>query len=130
MRCTCPRPTCLPKCGRSWISLPSAWAPAPAEAAIRGKTAAMTTPNRLPDCLPYFVRWAAAALVSAVLAFASQLALAHGGHHAEPAAAAVVSTPVVNTPGGDEQAIVAASRDGRGVAGTAWSRSCPDGSGG
>jgi len=64
--------------------------------------------------------------VSVALALASQLALAHGGHHAQPAAAPAV----VGTSAADEQTVITVSRDGAGITGTAWSQSCPDGSGG
>ncbi|HKU70180.1 MAG TPA: hypothetical protein VJQ51_05020 [Burkholderiales bacterium] len=82
----------------------------------------MTTPIGLLNC----VRWAAAAFVSVVLALASQLALAHGGHHSGPAAA----PPVVSTPPAGEQAVIFPAKAESGFTQAAWSQSCPDGSGG
>jgi hypothetical protein len=74
-------------------------------------------------------RWLAKALaapvLAAVLALASQLALAHGGHHHEPAAA-----PQAAGSGQSSAPSVAAGKVSSRSAAAAWSSSCPGGSGG
>src|SRR5262249_14327320 len=113
-RCTCRRPTCRPRCALSWISSWSVLAPAPAEMPFRGKKAHMRATRRF--------HWLATALAAAVLALASQLALAHGGHHHQQDAAPAT--------GGHAPEAVTAGRAAERPVTAAWTQSCPDGSGG
>jgi hypothetical protein len=62
-----------------------------------------------------------AVVLAAVLSTASQLALAHGGHHQQEAAAPMA---------GYAPEAVAAGRATERPAAAAWAPSCPDGSGG
>ena len=66
--------------------------------------------------------WIATALTAAALALASQLALAHGGHHHEPAAVPRVA--------GETGFVEAGATAAPHAVEAVWSQSCPDGSGG
>jgi hypothetical protein len=68
------------------------------------------------------LHWLAIPLLAVVLALASQLALAHDGHHQQPEAAPA-------TAGYAPEAVTAARAPER-SAEAAWSSSCPDDSGG